>query len=117
MDVLQAAEEDDDPDAAEAGSDDGKRNLSLSLPHKSVRRAQASIKQLCWHQLSTSPVDHADLRTLENKPRRDGKRSQPSKLTTHQLQVIQRLIEAHGEDVEVCRCMPHPVMTNRTSIL
>ena len=44
---------------------------------------------------------HADLRTLENRPRRDGKRSQPSRLTGHQQQVIQRLIEAHGQDVEV----------------
>ena len=38
MDVLQAAEEDDDLDAAEAESDDGKRALSLSLPHTSLYR-------------------------------------------------------------------------------
>jgi hypothetical protein len=46
MNVLQAAEEDNDSDAAEAESDDGKRSLSLSLPHKSVQRTQASITQL-----------------------------------------------------------------------
>ena len=46
---------------------------------------------------------HADLRTLENRPRRDGKRAQPSRLTAHQQQVIQQLVQAHGQDIEV-RC-------------
>jgi len=41
-----------------------------------------------------------DLRQVEGKRRRDGRRAEPSKPTTHQQQILQRLIQAHGEDVE-----------------
>ncbi len=44
----------------------------------------------------------ADLRAVEGKQRRSGK-APLTKLTTHQRQVMQRLIAAHGEDVEVRR--------------
>ena len=43
----------------------------------------------------------ADLRQAEGKHRKDGKRAQLVKPTTHQQQIIQRLIEAHGEDIQV----------------
>ncbi|KAK9826477.1 hypothetical protein WJX81_003338 [Elliptochloris bilobata] len=40
-----------------------------------------------------------DLRTVEGKQRRSGK-APLTKLTTHQRQVMQRLTDAHGDDVE-----------------
>ena len=43
----------------------------------------------------------ADLRAVEGKQRRSG-RAPLTKLTTHQRQVMQRLTDAHGEDIEVC---------------
>jgi len=42
----------------------------------------------------------ADLRAVEGKQRRSGK-APLTKFTTHQRQVVQRLIAAHGDDVEV----------------
>lgn len=41
-----------------------------------------------------------DLRVLLNKERLAGK-APPPKLTAHQQQVVQRLVDAHGDDVEV----------------
>ena len=41
-----------------------------------------------------------DLRAVEGKQRRSGK-APLTKLTTHQRQVMQRLTDAHGDDVEV----------------
>lgn len=42
----------------------------------------------------------AELRALSNKQRKTGKAA-PKRLTTHQKQIVERLIAAHGDDVEV----------------
>lgn len=41
-----------------------------------------------------------DLRQVEGKRRRDGRRAELSKPTTHQQQILERLIQEHGEDLE-----------------
>lgn len=41
-----------------------------------------------------------DLRQAEGKQRRDGQRAGLSKPTTHQQQILERLIQAHGGDLE-----------------
>lgn len=41
-----------------------------------------------------------DLRQFEGKLRRDGKRAQVNKPTFHQQRIIERLLDAHGEDIE-----------------
>jgi hypothetical protein len=43
------------------------------------------------------------LRAAEGKVRRSGK-ALPQKLTTHQQQIMQRLVQAHGDNVEVMIC-------------
>jgi nucleolar protein 16 len=39
------------------------------------------------------------MRTLEGRERRSGK-APPQKLTTHQTTIVQKLVEAHGADIE-----------------
>ena len=58
-----------------------------------------------------------DLRAVEGKQRRSG-RAPLTKLTTHQRQVMQRLTDAHGDDVEVgaaCAEKSAPVFPGRDS--
>jgi hypothetical protein len=45
-------------------------------------------------------ISCAELRALNNKQRKTGKAA-PKRLTPHQKQIVERLIEAHGDDVEV----------------
>ncbi|CAL5229790.1 g13181 [Coccomyxa viridis] len=77
-------------------------NLFQSDPNEGFGRNAAPPKPVEEIIVETAADVESDddLRTLENRPRRDGKRSQPSRLTGNQQQVIQRLIEAHGQDVE-----------------
>ena len=98
--------------AIEAESDDGKDKHTSMAFHPSVQVQLAHVRGVAVHaansksastsHLAAVPCMHADLRTLENRPRRDGKRALPSRLTAHQQQVIQRLVQAHGQDLEVC---------------
>lgn len=43
----------------------------------------------------------AELRAACSKERKTGK-APPKRLTTHQRQIVERLIAAHGDDVQVC---------------
>ena len=43
---------------------------------------------------------HADFKSVLGQQSSKGP-ALPSKLTTHQTQVVERLIDAHGDDVEV----------------
>jgi hypothetical protein len=42
----------------------------------------------------------AELRVVCNKERKTGK-APPKRLTSHQRQIVEKLIAAHGEDVQV----------------
>lgn len=43
-----------------------------------------------------------ELRAACSKERKAGK-APPKRLTTHQRQIVERLVAAHGDDVQVCR--------------
>jgi hypothetical protein len=43
----------------------------------------------------------AELRAACSKERKTGK-APPKRLTTHQRQIVERLVKAHGDDVQVC---------------
>lgn len=79
--------------------------LLHSLTPKSKWRkwkSRMTVCQLCAYVVWTAspPPRCTDLRVLLNKERLAGK-APPPKLTAHQQQVVQRLVDAHGEDVEV----------------
>lgn len=46
------------------------------------------------------PSLHAEIRAATGKMRKSGKKA-PAPLTAHQKQIVQRLLDAHGEDIQV----------------
>lgn len=71
----------------------------------------ALLPRQAWYRKQTAEerndcrlLHGADLRALEGKCRRSGP-APLQKLTTHQRQIMERLKAAHGDDLEVRRCI------------
>mmetsp|Transcript_40546 Transcript_40546/g.114840 ORF Transcript_40546/g.114840 Transcript_40546/m.114840 type:complete len:184 (-) Transcript_40546:443-994(-) len=77
-------------------------NGFLNSVRKTHGRNQASNKKKDVEDAAKITEDFEDddeLRALSNKQRKSGK-APPKKLTTHQKQIMEKLIDAHGEDIE-----------------
>ncbi len=81
------------------------KNKSYKYPHTTNAHKNKPYKYP--HNTQCTQKNHnknTDFRVLLNKERRSGKAPHP-KLTAHQQQVMQQLVEAHGNDVEVRVCI------------
>ena len=88
--------QDIDPAIFEDQYDDGMR-FQTFMPNVHGLLASSSAAGL-WMTLVLSV--HSDLRAIEGKQRNGGRAAVP-KLTAHQQQIVERLMQAHGNDIEV----------------
>mmetsp|Transcript_10412 Transcript_10412/g.18865 ORF Transcript_10412/g.18865 Transcript_10412/m.18865 type:complete len:184 (-) Transcript_10412:98-649(-) len=72
---------------------------SLKQSHGRNTRSNKSKEVEGAVKITEDFADDDELRALNNKQRKTGKAA-PKRLTPHQKQIVERLIEAHGDDVE-----------------
>ena len=105
---LQQRVEELEETGEEPESDDGTEMTFLHMllvyivaaHEKSVQNACPAAEKVPLQTILTMDAATADLKVSLGKMRRSGK-APPQPLTAHQTQVLLRLINAHGDDVEV----------------